>query len=31
LGHRDIAITQKYAHIMDLAKREAAEKIKLDM
>ncbi|GAB3955413.1 site-specific integrase [Spirosoma harenae] len=31
LGHRDIATTQIYAKVMDKAKREAAEKIKLTL
>lgn len=31
LGHREIKTTQIYAHIVDEAKREAADKIKLDL
>lgn len=31
LGHREIKTTQIYAHIVDEAKREAANKIKLDI
>ncbi|MCL2561581.1 MAG: site-specific integrase [Rikenellaceae bacterium] len=31
LGHREIKTTQIYAHIVDDAKREAADKIKLDL
>jgi len=31
LGHRDLKTTQVYAKVMDKAKREAADKIKLDL
>lgn len=31
LGHKDISVTQIYAKVMDKAKREAADKIKLEL